>query len=475
MSVTLASQIADHILPPCRKSHGSAVKTARVVNQRWGSILSTVKCIALAIVAVGALAAVPASAHYKVLYSFCNDCAEGSYPTSLIADSRGNLFGTTSGGGIQNCGDETPYGCGTVFELKRKKGGGYSYTALYAFQNGSDGAFPSGPLVIDTAGNLYGTAVQGGGANWGDVFELVHQNGAWSLKVLYSFCTSASCPDGAQPEAGLTYAGQQTGKPYDGTSPLFGTTLVGGQGQSFDSGVAFELQPQSGSWSYKVIYDFCSMVNCADGGDPEAPLLEDASGNLYGTWMTYGGGVFEISPANGGWRETALHTFCSATPCPDGWSPAGDGLALDSSGTLYGLTGQGGNEPCSYNQYGCGVAYQLTLNGTTWQETVLHAFCGPKKTDCSDGAIPADTPIFDSGGNEFGTAQDGGGSAESGTLFERSGSKFQILHRFCNKGGGCADGAYPGGNLVLGAGSAIFGTALAGGANDGGVVYEYAP
>lgn len=437
--------------------------------------MSPAKSAALALAAIGALAAVPASADYKVLYSFCNDCAKGSYPNSLIEDAQGNLFGTTSSGGIKNCGDETPYGCGTVFELKRKKGGGYDYSVLYKFQNGSDGAIPSGPLVIDTSGNLYGiTSSSDGGNGWGNAFRLVQQNGAWSLKVLYTFCPAQNnCPDGAQPVAGLTYAGQQTGELYDGTSPLFGTASVGGQGQGFDSGVAFELQPKNGNWKYQVIYYFCSVGNCADGGVPEAPLLEDVSGNLYGTTMTYGGGVFELAPVNGGWSEKVLYAFCSENNCSDGWSP--DGLAMDSSGALYGLTNAGGHEPCSLDPNGCGVAYKLTSNGTAWQETVLHAFCGPKKSNCSDGAMPQDTPIFDASGIEFGTAIDGGGSGASGTLFEWSGSNFQVLHRFCNKAG-CTDGANPTGNLVLGAGGAIFGTARSGGTNGGGgVVYEYVP
>ncbi len=440
-----------------------------------GDRMAIAKRAAFALAAFGALALAPASARYIVLYSFCSNCSQGSNPASLVADAHGNLFGTTLSGGIQNCGDETPYGCGTVFELKRKKGGGYSYSVLYAFQNGGDGALPSGPLVIDTSGNLYGTAAEGGGANWGDVFELVHGNGAWSLDVLYSFCTTANCPDGAEPQAGLTYAGQQAGKPYDGASPLFGTASVGGHGQSFDSGVAFELQPQNGNWTYQAIYDFCSKASCTDGGIPEAPLLEDASGNLYGTTMISGGAVFELSPANGGWTETVLHAFCSETRCADGWSPMNDGLAMDSSGALYGLTEMGGNTPCGLNQFnqnGCGVAYRLTSNGSGWQETVLHAFC--KKLTCRDGAFSEDTPILDASGNLFGTTAQGGDPASGGTLFESSGSTFQVLHRFCAKSG-CPDGSNPTGNLVLGAGGAIFGTALLGGANGGGVVFEYVP
>lgn len=429
---------------------------------------------ALALVAITFMAP-PAAAHFKVLYSF-GHCSKGCSPSSLVADSRGDLFGTTSSGGLKNCGDETPYGCGTVFELKRAKSGAYDYSVLYKFQDGSDGAFPSGPLVVDTSGNLYGTASESEfGNGWGNVFELVHQNGAWSLKVLYAFCpTGDSCPDGAQPVAGLTYSGQQTGELYDGTSPLFGTASVGGQGQSFDSGVAFEIQPQNGNWNYAVIYNFCSQANCADGGVPEAPLLEDASGNLYGTTVVYGGNVFQLAPMNGGWSETVLYAFCSKTNCSDGWGPGNNGLVMDSSAALYGLTEDGGHEPCSIYQYGCGVAYKLTSNGNAWQETVLHAFCGPKKTDCSDGAIPKDTVIIDASGNAFGTTVLGGGSAGVGTLFEWSGSKFQVLHRFCSKSG-CPDGEFPAGNLVLGAGGAIIGTASSGGANDSGTVWMVTP
>jgi len=430
--------------------------------------MSTSKLVALALAAL--LPAAPASAHFKVLYSFCDDCGEGTSPNSLIGDPRGNLFGTTDSGGIKNCGDETPSGCGTVFELKRKKGGGYDYSVLYKFQDGSDGAFPSGPLVIDTAGNLYGTTRESeGGDGWGNVFELVRQNGAWTLKILYTFCPNGNyCPDGALSEAGLTYPGQQSENLYDGTSPLFGTASFGGQANN--DGVVFEIQPQNGNWNYAVIYDFCSQANCADGGGPEAPLLEDASGNLYGTTVQYGGNVFELAPVNGGWSETVLHVFCSEANCSDGWGPGNDGLALDSAGTLYGLTVDGGREPCSIYQYGCGVAYKLTSNGNAWQETVLHTFCGPK--NCSDGAQPKNTPVLDASGNAFGTTVLGGGA--NGTLFELSGSKFQALHRFCTKTG-CLDGENPTGNLVLGAGGAIFGTTYAGGANHGGTVWMVTP
>jgi hypothetical protein len=425
-------------------------------------------CVAFATAVLNIAASVPASAHYRVLYNFCSNsnCADGWAPNGIVEDQQGNLYGTTNFGGENNCED----GCGVVFELK-KKSRTYVYTELYRFTDGEDGAYPGGSLVVDTSGNLYGTTEEGGGFNWGNVFELAHQNKAWNIEVLYSFCAARNCTDGAEPRAGLTYAGQQSGELYDGIFTLFGTASVGAlQG----GGVAFGLQPQSGSWNYHVIYDFCSKANCADGGTPEAPLIEDVSGNLYGTTMTYGGGMFELAPVSGGWSETVLHAFCSEKNCSDGDTPYDDGLAMDSSGYLYGMTNEGGHVPCSGSKYGCGVAYKLAWNGSSWQQTVLHAFCGPKKADCGDGVQPLDTPVLDAYGNVFGTAQRGGGPTEIGTPFELSGSKLQVLHRFC-KETGCTDGAHPSGNLVLSAGGAIFGTTLTGGTKGGGVVYEYVP
>jgi uncharacterized repeat protein (TIGR03803 family) len=201
-----------------------------------------------------------------VLYSFKGG-TDGTFPEAgLIMDRKGNLYGTTDEGGA-------PVDYGTVFRLAPDG----TETVLYEFKGGSDGAFPVAALVADSAGNLYGTtAAEGAGGN-GIVFE-VAPDGAET--VLLSF-TGA---DGAAPQAGLIMS--KKGK-------LYGTTLFGGAN---DFGTVFKFASDG---TETVLYSFDSAVNGADGFEPYAGVIEDESGNLYGT--TYGGGpdgggtVFKIS------------------------------------------------------------------------------------------------------------------------------------------------------------------------------------
>jgi uncharacterized repeat protein (TIGR03803 family) len=206
----------------------------------------------------------------KVLWSFTY--ASGAYPLAgLILDTNGNLYGTTEEGGPGCNGD----GCGTVFKLAPDG----TETMLYSFcpQAGcTDGVFPSAGVIMDSAGNLYGTAVADGAGGNGTVFEVAPDG---KETTLYSF-TGA---DGAQPSAGLI---------MDRKGRLYGTTLFGGAN---NFGTVFEIAPGGGE---KVLYSFDSVVNGADGFEPYAGLIED-KGNLYGT--TYGGGpdgagvVFEVA------------------------------------------------------------------------------------------------------------------------------------------------------------------------------------
>jgi len=207
----------------------------------------------------------------KVLHSF--DGADGFAPLGgLIMDKQSNLYGTTEEGGAGCDGN----GCGTVFKLAPDG----TETVLYTFclQAGcTDGVFPSGTMIMDKSGNLYGTAEADGAGGNGTVFELA-PNG--TATVLWSF-TGA---DGAAPQAGLIM-----GKGGN----LYGTTLFGGAN---NFGTVFKLSPDG---TEKVLYSFDSAANGADGFLPYAGLIKDTSGNLYGT--TYGGGatgngaVFEIA------------------------------------------------------------------------------------------------------------------------------------------------------------------------------------
>ncbi len=214
-----------------------------------------------------------------VLYRFCSQlrCADGVYPYGgLIMDASGNLYGTTNGGGAN---DGSQVGPGVVFELTPDATGtAWTETVLHSFfcSNCADGANPAPGLIMDGAGNLYGTTTTGGATGGGTVFQLTPSDTGWSETVLYSFCSQTRCADGLYPYGDLI---------MDEAGNLYGTTWRGGSGTQLISGVAFELTPDSTgtAWTETVLYNFCSQSNCADGGGPFAGLLMDASGNLYGT------------------------------------------------------------------------------------------------------------------------------------------------------------------------------------------------
>jgi uncharacterized repeat protein (TIGR03803 family) len=245
-------------------------------------------------IAASIVVALPASARIeKVLYSFCQTtgCPDGQDPYSpMVQDAHGNLFGTTLAGGNAS-------NAGTIYELQKVKRS-WVFHSLYSFcsqTNCTDGSTPYGGLIVDVSGNLYGTTLLGGNANDGAVYEL-QKNG--TFKVLYSFCALSSCADGAQPYAGLTYQGQQTGAFYDGSSPLYGTTSSGGV-SNLQSGVVYTITPGGVE---SVLYAFGEgFNNFNDGVKPLAPLTMDSDDNLYGTTnnggSTNSGTIFGVSPS----------------------------------------------------------------------------------------------------------------------------------------------------------------------------------
>lgn len=277
----------------------------------------------------------------------------------LIADVSGNLYGTAQNGGTYS-GECEYSGCGVVFELSPLSTGGWKESVLHTFTEGVDGGFPSGPLIVDAAGNLYGTASSGGvrnGCQCGVVFELsLTSGGLWKETVLHTFSGNA---DGSLPFAGLA---------FDSAGNLYGTTYRGGDLSGCDGygcGVAFKLSPVSdGHWKETVLHSFTGGT---DGSQPSIGLVVDGAGNVYGTTPTGGetncgfdhkgcGVVFELSPqSNGNWNETVLHTFLGG---PDGSLPA-SGITLDANDNLYGTTVFGGNlEACDNS--GCGVVFEIT-------------------------------------------------------------------------------------------------------------------
>jgi uncharacterized repeat protein (TIGR03803 family) len=333
----------------------------------------------------------------KVLHEFNPNGKGGANPSaSLIFDASSDLCGTANEFGIHNSG--------TAFKLIPAEGGRWSESVLHPFNagNGKDGSDPQAGLISDAAGNLYGTTVGGGTHGGGVVFELSPTaGGGWKETVLHDF--SHYGKDGSYPWAGLV---------RDAAGNLYGTTSFGG---TFDWGTVFELSPKAGGgWNETVLHSFNGNVR-TDGYNPMAGLILDGAGNLYGT--TYFGGafgvgtIFELSPkATGGWKETVLHSFNNNGT--DGYSPQA-GLIFDTAGNLYGTTLIGGSGSCTY--YGsCGTVFELTpqANGS-WTERVLHSF----NNDGTDGYWPYAGLALDASGNLYGTTWSGG-ALGNGTVFE---------------------------------------------------------
>jgi uncharacterized repeat protein (TIGR03803 family) len=285
----------------------------------------------------------------RVLYSFGNGI-DGAYPFygSLIFDATGSLYGTTSSGGIYNC--QGNGGCGTVFKLTPTVGGAWAETVLYNFRNGTDGYGPESGLVLDAAGNLYGTTAFGGTSNcrvgqWsgcGTAFELSPAaDGGWTEKVLHNF----NGPDGETPLAALI---------FDTAGNLYGTTEGGGS--NTNDGTVFQLSPQAGGgWTESVLYSF-SQQGSGGYGPAADTLVFDAMGNLYDTvyggGANFGGTVFELTPTGGGpWTETVLYSFQYQT---GSWA----GLIFDADGNLYGTAWYGGTDQCG--QQACGTVFELS-------------------------------------------------------------------------------------------------------------------
>jgi uncharacterized repeat protein (TIGR03803 family) len=336
-----------------------------------------------------------------VLYTFAGG-SDGANPiVGLIADTSGNLYGTTTSGGST--------GNGTVFKLTppTTSGGPWSETVIWSF-TASDGAQPFAGLIADVSGNLYGTTYAGGlpfvdglRPNWGKVFRLTPpttSGGPWTETVLYTF---AGGSDGANPLGGLI---------ADASGNLYGTTLFGGTGK----GTVFKLTPPTtsgGPWTETVLYTFTGPP---DGANPRGNLMFDVAGDLYGTTLwggTGNGTVFKLTPPTTSgrpWTETLLYTFAGGS---DGGQPFG-GLIADGSGNLYGTTsGVGRYGTVSTSN---GTVFKLTpptTNGGPWTETVLWSF-----TSGSDGGYPEGGLIAADASDElYGTTLWGG--AGYGTVF----------------------------------------------------------
>ena len=402
-------------------------------------------------------AASPASRE-KVIYSF-KGIPDGANPLSdLIIDSAGNLYGTTANGGSAGPGC---FGatCGTVFELKRSADG-WDEEVLYRFAGGKDGGTPKAGLVFDDSGNLYGTTAQGGDAyRDGTVFRLTpNLRGGWTESVIYKFDFYGG--SGRNPQSDLI---------FDAQGNLYGTTPAGATGSCDEGcGAVFKLTPRSdGSWTETTIYSFQGPP----GGAVPSSGLTLQSGKFYGVTQQGGTGrcaiflgcgtAYELAPnSQTGWTETTVHSFL-----PGGGSakyPSG-GMLFDNTGRLFGTSTAGGD--------GLGTLFQLLRTDKRgWQEKDIHIFYGDP-----DGQVPLGKLVTDATAHLYGVTQSDGIFDGFGLVFELEQStsrwKETILHRFR----GSPDGSTPAAGLVFDSQGHLYGSTSAGGSNGFGTVYEIVP
>jgi uncharacterized repeat protein (TIGR03803 family) len=377
----------------------------------------------------------------KLIYSFAGN-GDGEYTdTELVMDSAGNLYGTSVSGGT--------FGSGTVFEVSSAG----IHTVLYSFTAGSDGAEPYKGVTLDAQGNLYGTAVAGGGGSCeggcGVVYKLAKSGSAWTQSVLHTFTGGA---DGSGPGSPVA---------FDSKGNIYGTTPTGG---TIGAGVVYQLKPASGGgWTFKVVHTFTGGTD--GNGGSAGRLLIDTAGNIYGVCTVGGakgfGNVYEMSPSGRNWTFKTLYSFKDQ---PDGASPYGS-VVFDKSGNLFGTTYYAG-------AHDLGTVYKLTHNSNgTWTESVLYSFKGG-----SDGASPISSLVADSAGNFYGTTSDGGASScVCGVIFKMtkgSSGKWteSVVYRFP---GTPSPGFAYNGMIADSTASHFYGATVHGGSDNDGTVYEF--
>jgi uncharacterized repeat protein (TIGR03803 family) len=395
--------------------------------------------LAIAVVFVLTLMSQSADAQtFQVIYSFGTSDSDGYAPNGIVMDSAGYLYGTTMDGGLS--------GYGTVFRLSNQ-GSGRLYTTLYSFTGAEhgDGRAPDFGVTFGPDGGLYGTTYYGGvqhgceGAGCGTVYKLTPP--AWTESVLYRFGRGSTPFDGGYAFGGLV---------FDEAGNLYGNTLVGYNG----SGTVFSLRPSGGRWIERILaYSGC----CGRGRG----IVIDNAGNLYAISPSgaYGyGAVFELMPSGSGWTEKVLYNFQGGS---DGGFPS-NSLILDQSGNLYGMTtgwfGSGGS----------GTVFELTPSGGTWTFSLLYSLTGGPSNGAQTGLV------IDTEGNLYGTQYYYGQNGGSGSVFRlspsSSGWAYTDLHDF----NAASDGNNPE-TLILGADGNLYGVTFSGGINSGGTLFEITP
>jgi hypothetical protein len=433
---------------------------------------AVIHCLTLFTLALTLTSVATAEWKEKVLYSFQGG-TDGATPAGgVVFDNQGNLYGATQQGGGSNCSPMAA--CGTIYQLAppAKQGDPWTETVLHVFQGKQykDGEFPSGGVIADALGNIYGTTAYGGTGDCvllgikggcGTAFELSPpqtKGGKWTYTILYSFPTAKQ---GYVPWGDLV---------FDGAGNLYGATYFGGnKGTTCDKfyggqcGTVFALSPpttKGGRWTEKVLHSFAGGT---DGANPNGGLVLDTKGAIYGTTAWGGstgcqgpgcGTAFELTPikASGTWKEKMLHVF---TDGDDGAGPNG-GLVFDSKGALYGTAGGGGGSSSQ------GVAFRLARvrRGGPWTETILHAFSGFGDAPC----CPVAGLVFDSSGNIYGASLSG--TYFRGTVFRleppMTGTRqwrFGLLYTLK----GVPNSAYPEASLIFDKVGTLYSTTQGGG------------
>ncbi len=413
-----------------RRTNSSETPHISVARRMASISISSAILFALALFATQAALAQT----FTVIHTFTGG-ADGANPYGGVAVGPGYLYGTASAGGTGGSG-----GNGVVFRMTQRSGG-WALTPIYEFTGGNDGSSPLsgvvvrpnhalygttqsggssgdgtvyeltpppnaicgtatcfwkltvlhtfagfdgrrpqyGNLLFDQAGNIYGTAAQGGQYGNGVVYELLPSGGGWSESILYSFAGPPN--DGSLPSGGLT---------FDPAGNLYGTTANGGSEDChYTCGTIFELSPSGGGWTETVLHYFDSD----QGFYPDSTLVMDQQGNLYGAGGQDIGVMFELTPSGGGWNFSVTY--------PIDCDIYGAGLTLGSDGNFYGAcsTGPGANYPY-------GSVFKLAYSSGMWRLTILYGLNGT-----TDGSNPISPVAFDRNGNLYGTALLGGNTS----------------------------------------------------------------
>jgi len=391
-----------------------------------------------------------------------------------------------------------------------------TFTIPFSF-DGTNGGYPTGALIQGADGNLYGTTKYDDGANGGGTIFKITPGGAQT--TLYNFCSQTGCADGANPYAALTLASN---------GDLYGTTSQGGVSSNCTNfmgcGTLFKITPAG---EFTTLYTFCSQVNCADGSEPFAQIIQTSNGDFYGTTQYGGtnpstefpglnaGTIFKITPSG---TLTTLYNFCAKTDCADGQLPYS--LIQSANGDFYGTTDYGGangegnffrftptgtlttlysfcsdivdhvcadgSQPALTGQaadgdfygvadYGSvygkgGTIFKVTPTGTL---TTLYSFCAESDGDvCLDGQTPVNM-VLATDGNYYGITYQGGSAYQAGTIFKMTASgTLTTLYVFCSEGGGCADGDEPLGAPLQATNGEFYGTTSKGGLGGNGEVWS---